>query len=71
MFGLCVMMYVSIIRLQFAVENVVVEEEETVKKKRALLQGTIFGAHNEISAAHTKFTALRFTRRGLQFRAQL
>lgn len=72
-------MHVFIFHTQFAVENVVVveEEEETVKKTglalsaSALLQAVIFGTNEEISAAHTKFPALRFTRGSLQVRAQL
>lgn len=63
-------MHVYIVRLQFAVGNVVVEEE-TVKKgvgafSKCIPAGVIFGTHNEISTAHTKFT-----RGSLQFRAQL
>lgn len=61
MFGLCVIVHVFIVRLQFAVENVVVEEEETVKKKKwlvlsasALLQGVIFGTHNEMKVYCTE-----------------
>lgn len=46
-----------IVRLQFAVENVVVEEEEETIKK-AFLQGAIFGTRNEI----LQFSATAFSR---------
>lgn len=59
-------MHVFIVHMKFACENVVVEEEEETVKK-----AVIFGTNEEISAAHTKFPALRFTRGSLQFRAQL